>query len=198
MLRTKETVSFIVILMALMISLYSKLAYKKYIRPPSSKYVTASGSTNWFENCNWPTTWSMTYTNVRDLKDPTVSKLWCVDRVEYKDKVKDFCSHMALVAKSENHDGLVAMNFGIPYRIMYLRSRNITMINPKVEPASLEKKDCVFKRSPNHLEERKRGCATSLFISYYDITYTKRDITIHGRDVCTVEALIDELNACSN
>jgi len=42
------------------------------------------------------------------------SKLWCEDSLDQLLLLADLNSQMKMVAKSEGHDGLVAMNFVLP------------------------------------------------------------------------------------
>ena len=116
--------------------------YTKSVMKTTPKFEEKS--TTWYGNCNLPTKWDIQYKALAVRKDVRVSKPWCEDRLDQLPLLVDVNSQMKMVAKSEGHDGLVGMNFGLPPRAAYLTSKDIFMINPQVKKTSTKVKMCTF------------------------------------------------------
>jgi peptide deformylase len=164
---------------------------QSYWNPPK-KNTKYNPTKNLLENCKFPTTWSMEYESVYTRKDAYVSKPICVDQKDQMKQVQELHLTMRAVARTDNaHDGVCAMNFGVPVRMCYLRGIDQSLVNPIAIKFSTEMKNCSYYEDGVEVwVERHRW----LDIAYLDLSYSKHTAHLEKRDSCTMQGLFDSMN----
>lgn len=141
-----------------------------------------------FENCDFP----KHHMEYRALRTGMISKNVCVERLDLHTSVKELCTHMRLVAHKDGHDGLVALHFGVPITVGYIRSVDLCVINP-VFIKGEGRKYCVE-------QETVYGPLKYIYNRYGDVTITSLDEdrlearsmrTLTGSSSCILQSLLE-------
>jgi hypothetical protein len=180
--------------------LYGQQKYDEFYGEKLHRYDT-DGHESWVKDCTFPATWEQQYTHVYFRKDRQVSKKWCVeassDQLYRLIALFQFMEH---VSSSQGQHGVVGMNFGVPFRVCYLRTKNIRMINPKIRESteSKRKKNCTEMvtdpRTKETYKVKKVDCFASFEVEYLDQDLVKRTVFVDGLDSCIMQSLFDEMN----
>lgn len=161
---------------------------------PKEKKHHYDAQIQWYENCQFPSKWDMKYVPVCQRSTRRVSKPWCVERTEQLPLIEDLGTQMKLVSMAEDVDGLVAMDFDVPYRILYMASFSSVIVNPEVIETSTTKKTCIGL-GPTGEEYLKPNQFTWIKLTYIEPpNLVKREVTFKGRDSCVIQSLLDDLN----
>jgi len=168
----------------------------------SEKPKFEAKSASLWENCDFPSNWDQHYTHVAFRKDRRISREWCIASVDQIDSIRKLGNLMQLVTKSENHDVLVAANFGVFKRIMFSKHANELFVNPTMKPISTQVTNCtdaiIDPASPGkQIIIEHRGRYREITVSYIDIMdqhLSKKMWTFTGKKSCAIQSGFDEMN----
>ena len=161
---------------------------------PKEKKHHFEAQVQWYENCQFPSKWDMKYLPVCQRSTRRVSKPWCVERTEQLPLIEDLGTQMKLVSAAEDVDGIVAMDFDVPYRILYMASHGSVIVNPEVIETSDTKKTCIGLGADGS-EYRKPDQFTWIRLTYIEPpNLVKREVVFKGKDSCVIQSLLDDLN----
>lgn len=145
----------------------------------------------WYENCQFPARWDMEYVPVCQRKTRRVSKPYCLERTDQHYLLEDLGIQMKRAAIAEDVDGVVAMNFDVPYRILYYGEM---MVNPEVVETSEAMKTC-YGTTKDGKQYVRRNQHVWLRVHYLTLPkFIKKDALLKGKDSCVMQSLLDDLN----
>ncbi len=134
-----------------------------------------------------------------DLKSANgiVSKPVCYEKKEHVEFFTKLGVTMSRTSKSDGYDALIGANFNVHYNIVYIKSADLVMVNPKVlyTPEWPETKYCDYDM-PNGEVIRKWGIPKKFKVSYRSIQTKLSSVPEHifeGESTCVAWAALEAL-----
>lgn len=143
------------------------------------------------KNCDWVPRKRQYAPNVNKVQ----SRPLCKERVDQRKLVAELLDYMDLFCTSSGHSWVAAINFDVPYKIGYLKTDRVKMINPVFESGTGKKNCSEYESEDRKVLVVKKGCYETVTLSYEDDTYNiVRNRTFIGPESCSAQSMMDEMH----
>jgi peptide deformylase len=143
-----------------------------------------------FENCEFP----KHRLRHQPIDPGVISKNFCVERTDQHEKLRELLTHMRLVSREEEYDGVIALNFGVPLRVGYVRLGDFFLINP-VFISGTGDKYCVEADETGRIQTKYNRYEEVVLTILDDTEFnSRREIKLTGAKSCIVQSELEKMN----
>ncbi len=126
-----------------------------------------------------------------------VSKPVCFEKKEHVEFFTKLAKTMSRTSKSDGYDALIGANFNVLYNIVYIKSADLVMVNPRIlhTPEWSETKWC-DSEGPDGQTIRKWGIPKKFKVSFRSIQTKLSSVPEHifeGESTCVAWAALEAL-----
>lgn len=109
---------------------------------------------------------------------------YCADSLEYRPKMTQLAHFMRTYSTNQ---ATLASDFGSFVDVLYLRDKDLVLINPVIVERSREVNLCVYANG----NQTHRSMVST--VQYVGEDFTQKKITFSRKDSCLVEAILDNV-----